>query len=228
MIPPRIRSSNPDIPVTVEEAVMKALEKKPKDRFQSAAEFSEALGRLDVNSCSGAETIDSRERDMSDYIEESRLGSWYERSKKRQYAHYQAAIYYNKWHYLVSVPQVVLSAFVGTSVFATLRQDVGLKVRIMIGCVSVLVAVFGALQAFLRFSERSEKHRSTSAKSASAAREIEVVIERSEQGNKTPMDTLDRIARHIDSIDADAPGIPIRIWKAGRNLREDIGTRRHD
>jgi len=41
--PPRPRSLNPDVPVEVEVAILKALEKAPEDRYQTAGAFAEAL-----------------------------------------------------------------------------------------------------------------------------------------------------------------------------------------
>ncbi|MEO0081395.1 MAG: PASTA domain-containing protein [candidate division WOR-3 bacterium] len=43
--PPPLRETNPDIPVELERAVLKALAKKPEERFQSCEEFAAALAR---------------------------------------------------------------------------------------------------------------------------------------------------------------------------------------
>ncbi len=57
---------------------------------------------------------------------------------------------------------VVSSAVVGTSLFATLAGTTSdaapRSLRVAISSLSVLAAVLAAIQTFLRFSERSERH----------------------------------------------------------------------
>jgi hypothetical protein len=65
----------------------------------------------------------------------------------------------SRLNYLLGVPVVVLTTFVGTSVFATLQEDVNTSLRILVGAVSVFAAVLASLQTFLRYPERAEKHR---------------------------------------------------------------------
>jgi serine/threonine protein kinase len=50
LTPPRMSHSVPDIPAFIEEAIMKALEKSPGDRFATAREFAGALETASTNS----------------------------------------------------------------------------------------------------------------------------------------------------------------------------------
>ena len=55
--PPRPRDLKHSIPQPLEDVILKALEKDPGDRFQSAGEFSEALGRVVDKLQFGAQTL---------------------------------------------------------------------------------------------------------------------------------------------------------------------------
>ena len=55
--PPRPRDLNPSIPQPLEDVILTALEKSPDDRFQSAAEFGDALGRVVDKINFGAQTL---------------------------------------------------------------------------------------------------------------------------------------------------------------------------
>lgn len=74
------------------------------------------------------------------------------------------------------MPVVILTTFVGTSVFATLGRNVDLWLRISVGMISVLAAVLASLQTFLRFGERAERHRSSAELWASIRREIDEML----------------------------------------------------
>ncbi len=50
LTPPRMRDSVPDIPSFIDEAIMKALEKSPRDRFATAKGFANALETASANS----------------------------------------------------------------------------------------------------------------------------------------------------------------------------------
>ena len=62
---------------------------------------------------------------------------------------------------LLGIPSVVLSAAVGTTLFATLgRNGASANLRIAAGLVSLFAAVLVALQTFLGLAELADKHRS--------------------------------------------------------------------
>jgi hypothetical protein len=79
-------------------------------------------------------------------------------------------------HYRIGIPTVVLSAIVGTTVFATLEKDVHIGVRVVVAGISLTVAILAALQTFLRFGERAELHRIASAKYESLSNEIRLLM----------------------------------------------------
>src|SRR5690242_1384040 len=87
------------------------------------------------------------------------LREWTARAAASADAHYALCTRLSRSNIRFGVPVVVLTTFVGTSVFAALQHHVNTEVKILIGMVSVLAAVLASLQTVLRFGERAEKHR---------------------------------------------------------------------
>jgi hypothetical protein len=133
------------------------------------------------------------------------LKTWYDRSAGNQYLHYVAADHYRKATYLLGVPVIVLSAAVGTSVFASLQQQPTLWVQVSIGLASVVAAVLASLQTFLRYGERSELHRLAGAKYGAVGREIEHFLSRSDI---LADDQISELRKRIDALGLDSPNVP--------------------
>ena len=112
---------------------------------------------------------------------------------------------------------VILTSFVGTSVFATLGRNVDLWLRIGVGLISVLAAVLASLQTFSRFGERAEKHRSAAELWASIRREIDEMLALhptylASRGD--PKQYLDDLRRRMDEIAQQSPEMGLQgLWR---------------
>lgn len=104
------------------------------------------------------------------------LKKWSSRAQAAADAHYDLCTRLSRANIRFGVPVVVLTTFVGTSVFATLEHRVNVGLKITVGMISVLAAVLASLQTFLRFGERAEKHRTAAEAWAALNRELEVMI----------------------------------------------------
>ncbi|GIW52804.1 MAG: hypothetical protein KatS3mg081_2159 [Gemmatimonadales bacterium] len=91
------------------------------------------------------------------------------------HGHYDAAVHFDRLHYTLGVPVVLLTAAVGTSVFAALGKNPNSFLQILVGLASLGATVLAALQTFLKYSERAEKHRQAGAFFGSLLKEIEQV-----------------------------------------------------
>jgi FAD/FMN-containing dehydrogenase len=122
------------------------------------------------------------------------------------------------------IPVVVLTTFVGTSVFATLQSDVHVSLRIGLGLISVLAAVLASLQTFLRFGERAEKHRSSAELWAALRREIDEMLALhptylASRGD--PKQYLDDLRRRMDEIAQQSPELGEHgLWQTKRRYQE--------
>lgn len=104
------------------------------------------------------------------------LREWSTRAGASADAHYELCTRLSRSNIRFGVPVVVLTTFVGTSVFATLQHHVDVALRIAVGLISVLAAVLASLQTFLRFGERAEKHRTAAEAWAALRRDMEAMI----------------------------------------------------
>jgi hypothetical protein len=81
-------------------------------------------------------------------------------------AHALAADRLSQWHFWLGVPVVILTTIVGTSAFAALSDlaKTTFLLALLIGVLSILAAILSALQTFLDFQGRSQKHSSAASK----------------------------------------------------------------
>jgi hypothetical protein len=158
------------------------------------------------------------------------LNDWCRRADASAETHYAMANRLSSSNIVLGVPVVVLTTFVGASVFATLQENVATGLRIFVGVVSVLAAVLASLQTFLRFGERTEKHRVAAEKWAAIRREITEMLALhptylASRGD--PKDYLDKLRTRMDEVSTQSPEMPDRRWGralAGRRQVADAGT----
>ncbi len=130
------------------------------------------------------------------------LNDWYTRIDLAQKAHNLSADRYYTRLRMLGIPTVVLSLFVGTSVFAALRSKPSPYWQIFVGFCSVLAAVLAGLQTFFGDAERSERHRMAGAKYGALGRELEILIT---SASPVEQKTIDRIREKIDSLAMESP-----------------------
>lgn len=132
------------------------------------------------------------------------INGWYDRISVVAVGHYRAALHYSRRHSLITVPTVILSAIVGTSVFATIQQQPGFWWQFCVGAMSVMAAIMTALQSTLRYQELAEKHRSAGAKYNTLGREIEEL----RAFSLTSEEKFADLRIRIDALAQESPHIP--------------------
>ena len=156
--------------------------------------------------------------DVSDLIEE-----WYKRASVTQVAHYLSASHFGKRKYLLGVPAIILAAFAGTSVFATLDEQPDFYLQIAVGFASVAAAVLASLQTFMGYSERSEKHRLAGAKYGALGRQLETMRV---QPEAVTSEELTRVREKLDALAIESPNNSLSIYKsAGAEALENTVAR---
>jgi cytochrome c biogenesis protein CcdA len=152
------------------------------------------------------------------------LSDWLRRFTRLQRAHRDAARGLRGFHFYLGIPTVVLMTFVGTSIFATLETaNVDIKTRILVGIVSVTAGILSALQTFLRFAERAEKHRVAGARFGALRREVEQELALPIRERQEMKDFLDTLRERNDKLAEESPEIPHRIWQRwGKITRQEI------
>ena len=141
------------------------------------------------------------------------LTDWYQRVSVTQRAHYISADQFSYKKFLLGIPALGLSAFVGSTVFATLQKQPCLPLQICIGFASVAAGLLTGLQTFMNYSERAEKHRVAGAKYGALGRELEQLRS---SGVEPSTEVLEKVRKTLDSLALESPNNPIPIYiKAG-------------
>lgn len=155
------------------------------------------------------------------------LIDWYCRAKFSQYAHYESAKFYETLNYWLGIPVILLSAFVGTSVFATLGQSINPIVQITIGLLSISTAALASLQTFLKFSEKAESCRFSGATYGALRREIQEMLVFNDFDRKH----IASVRERINDLASKSPHVPNKIWskrdKTLAKYRKDTNEQFH-
>jgi hypothetical protein len=143
------------------------------------------------------------------------LRAWLKRSREAQLSHYSAAESSSIRHLMIGIPAAVFSAVVGTTVFTALESPqssgaLDIRLRILIAFISVVTAILTGCQTFLRFSEKSDEHRSAAAKFGALRRSIEQLLT---FPDKITPDAVEQVRKTFDAISEAAPNVSGSIWR---------------
>jgi len=133
------------------------------------------------------------------------VDEWHQNADKAQNCHYEAGLFYERLFLALGIPVIVLSALTGGSeILGTIGQHVG-------GVISLCIAVIAGLQTFLKFSQRSERHRVAGARYGGMKRSLEeakITLSESGEGAKAE---IHEIKKQLDALANECPELPSRI-----------------
>lgn len=145
------------------------------------------------------------------------LRHWKFRVHRVQIAHYETGRYYERLHFWIGTPAIILSTVVGTAVFASLSEQIDsgnlLWTKLLFGFLSVFSTVLISLQTFLNYSDKAEKHKSSGAKHAHLKHKIELLALIPPKDDNELKEKLEEIEDEWDAIRKESLNFPIRIWK---------------
>jgi hypothetical protein len=149
------------------------------------------------------------------------LTRWAKRAREAQAAQYEMANRLGRRSQWLGVPVIVITAIVGTSVFASISQEViSLQAKIAVGLMSVAATVLSSLQTFFKLSERAEKHRQCGSKFGAIRREIEAAL--AEDPGPIDRNYVAALREKLDRLGEEAPHVAWAVFKANeKSLRED-------
>ena len=133
------------------------------------------------------------------------LNGWLIHAHKGRDRHDSAARRYTSYRYWLGVPTLIISTIVGTSVFSALTSQVSPPLWVAI--LSVSAAVLTALQTFLDFATRADRHRATAVKYKAVIREIEQHIIICDDGKEPDPVLISGIRTKLDNLEEEAPVI---------------------
>jgi len=142
---------------------------------------------------------------------EALLEDWHHRVYAAQSAHYASADLFHTLNYIVGVPAVIFSSVVGTALFVGLEKD---SPRTwLVASTSILAAILGALQTFLRFAERATHHATAADWYSAIRRDIEEILHLPVADRGTPKDCLDEVRKEMNRAAQDSPELSARYWR---------------
>ena len=162
------------------------------------------------------------------------LQDWARRAGASSDAHFHLASSLSRANIRFGIPVVALTTAVGTSVFATLDHQVNTALRVLVGMISVVAAVLASLQTFLRFGERSEKHRAAAEAWQDLRREIDEMVALhpdylASQGD--PKEYLDNLRRRMGEVAQQSPEMgeqgwwrPVRRYRVDEQPGDDVAS----
>jgi len=143
---------------------------------------------------------------------EELLRGWLLHAHKGRDRHDLAARRNNTYRYWLGVPTIVLSAVVGTSVFASLQTQVDASLKIVVGLISITSAVLASLQTFYNFASQAESHRVAGVKYKMLIRELEQVLTQPLGQLPDQADYLNDLRKRMDDLEVEAPVVPEGIY----------------
>jgi len=162
--------------------------------------------------------------------------AWLRRARESQMAHYEMANILARRGQWIGAPVILITAVVGTSVFASVAAEaISIQAKVIVGLLSVIAAVLSSLQTFFKFSERAEKHRAFAARFGAVRRELETLY--AEGGAPKEPHYVGVLREKLDRLAEEAPHVPAKVFleiqrsvlytgEGSNNLMQPTGQKR--
>jgi hypothetical protein len=92
---------------------------------------------------------------------ENVLVEWGDKALCYKWLHMKSHTYYRFYHYMFTIPVIVMSTLTGTANFAQekLPEKYQFYAPVIIGCINIIAGIITTVQQFLHISELNEAHR---------------------------------------------------------------------
>lgn len=138
------------------------------------------------------------------------LNGWLLHSHKARDRHDLASRTYAWGQYALGIPALIVSTVVGTSVFTALASKQ--VPALWVGLLSISAAVLTALQTFVDFGGRSDKHRIAGVKYKATIRSLEYMLVRLSNQETISDDEITSLRTQLDNLEESAPVVMPRIY----------------
>jgi hypothetical protein len=139
------------------------------------------------------------------------LVRWQVRSAVALFAYNRAANRCRTWDSRIGFVVAALTALIGTSVFATLQEDVSTQARIAVGLVSVVAAIFSSVQAFAGLGQRTEEYERAARRYGTVRRRLEIAQQSVPAQEPELSRFLDELRQELDAAAENSPNAPARV-----------------
>jgi hypothetical protein len=141
------------------------------------------------------------------------LRDWLRRARHSQHSHHEAGKFCRRMNYWLGAPAVVLTAIVGTAVFASIeKQVISTGWKLALGSLSGIAAIMMAMQTFFGFAEKTEIHKKLGAQYGNIRRDIEQILALPFDLRPDPKTALDSIRAELDKVGGEGPVVSEWLW----------------
>jgi hypothetical protein len=149
-------------------------------------------------------------RRWGDY--EPLLADWRERVGVLQNVHTLSSKYMETLHTRFGVVVTATSAVVGGGALISFNNSEDGRSNFLVGMLVLLAPAIAGIHTFLRYTERSEKHRIGGARLGALERKIDQKRELNFEERGAPEPFMDKVREEWDAIILDLPTIPDKIY----------------
>lgn len=142
------------------------------------------------------------------------LRGWLLHAHKGRDRHDLEARRCDRQRYLLGIPATVVSAVVGTSVFAALQDSPDRTIRVAVGALAMLSAILIAVQSFLDLGARAERHRMAGARYKTIIRQLEQLGIGTISGVAMDASVINGIRERLDALEEEMPVISPGVYDA--------------
>jgi hypothetical protein len=144
------------------------------------------------------------------------MKEWCARTRIAQHAYYAKSERLRVWNFMLGIPVVIVTAVVGTSVFASINSHgvVSPHTKIFVGAISVLAAVLASIQTFTKLGEAAQQHGVAGDWYAAIRRDIEQEMNLPPSLRERPQVFMSRIRKEMNAAAEKAPELGERWWQA--------------
>lgn len=152
--------------------------------------------------------------DADSWVEPERLlREWLQRTRVSQHSHHEAGKLCRRLDYLLNIPVLLITAFLGTAAFASLQSSTANISKIVFGSLSFAAAALTALQTHLRLGDKSQEHKSIGARYGNIRRDIEEILALPPEQREPASTALNRIRDRLDAISSEGDVVSRRIFE---------------
>ncbi|WP_438290407.1 SLATT domain-containing protein [Streptomyces sp. HUAS TT7] len=137
-------------------------------------------------------------------------------------AHNIASERFNYWNRVTGISTAMLSAVVGTTLFASLSASGLSGVRVGAGASSLLAAALSAGQLVWNYPELASRHRTAAVRYATLRRQVELRLANRDQVTEADLDVT---STEWEEIEQSAPQLPIGVRRRARKETSRVPLR---
>jgi hypothetical protein len=146
--------------------------------------------------------------------QEDLLKQWCEKAACYRWLHENAQAYFQRRHYIMTIPVIVLSTVAGTANFSLgslVSSDSKEWYSMGIGAINLISGLIATLANFFRFAERMESHRSSGIQFSKFQRNISAELALSPAERENARDFVKLCRSEYDKLIEQSPPIPDKI-----------------